>query len=64
MLNLLYVLIDTLDTVDGSKHSARRLYVHMQDREVILQKCLMKYKVLKIRMKISYQAFIQTKSVR
>ena len=64
MLNLLFVLINALDTVDGSRHSAERLYGFEQDREAILQKCLMKYKILKIRMKISYQAFLQTKSVK
>ena len=64
MLNLLFVLINALDTVDGSKDSAVRLYRFDQDREAILQKCLMKYKILKIRMKISYEAFMQTKSVK
>ena len=64
MLNLLFVLINALDTVDGSKDSAVRLYRFKQDKEAILNKCLMKYKILKIRMKISYEAFMQTKSVK
>ena len=64
MLNFLFVLINTLDKVYGSKDRAVWLYHFDQDREAILQKCLMKYKILKIRMKISYHAFMETKSVK
>jgi len=57
MLNFITLLVYELKTIDGSRNSAKKLIEKTKNQDLIVKKVVMKYKIMKFRMKISYMAF-------
>ena len=57
MSNMIKLLIWKLNTIDGQRDSAKPFGLFFQNNREIRRKVYLKYLVLKIRQKISYQAF-------
>jgi hypothetical protein len=64
MLNFITLLVYELKTVDGNRNSAKKLIEKTKNPDLVVEKILMKYKIMKFRMKISYMAFEKKKSVK
>lgn len=58
----LQFLIYQMNTINGIKNSSLKLQ-KLVNKHVLMKKTLLKYKILRIRYKISYQAFITTQTV-
>ena len=57
MLNFITLLVYELKTVDGNRDSAKNLIDKTKNPDLVVQKIVMKYKIMKFRMKISYMAW-------
>jgi len=64
MLNFITLLVYELKTVDGNRDSAKKLIEKTKNPDLVVKKIVMRYKIMKFRMKISYEAYNQKKTVK
>ena len=64
MLNFITLLVYQLNTIDGNRNSAKKLIQKTKNQDLVVEKVVMKYKIMKFRMKISYMAFQKRKTVK
>ena len=64
MLNFITLLVYQLNTIDGNRNSAKKLIQKTKNQDLVVEKVVMKYKIMKFRMKISYMAFEKRKTVK
>ena len=60
---LIQFLVYKLETLNGQRGTASRFLVNEEVREKLLEKICFKYTIMKIRNKISYQAFVKDRSL-
>ena len=64
MINFITLLVYELKTVDGNRDTAKKLIEKTKNPDLVVKKILMKYKIMKFRMKISFEAYSQKKTVK